>query len=160
MSTNCSCSSTSSTISGDATTSANLIGKLYAPTYVSAYSIAVQNGFIGTEEEWLESLKGESAYQIAVDHGYEGTEEEWIAKVAANQILLDDIQSKVDAVSQTLNEYGTKLDPIFEAQKQATEESGDSVQYNLVIAEKEPESDSGTVISMKLTAQEITDICI
>lgn len=25
----------------------------------SAYEIAVRNGFIGTEQEWLESLKGE-----------------------------------------------------------------------------------------------------
>lgn len=25
----------------------------------SAYQIAVQNGFVGTEQEWLESLKGE-----------------------------------------------------------------------------------------------------
>ena len=58
----------------------------------SAYEIAVQNGFSGTEEEWLDSLKGEdgepgadgrqgadgkSAYEIAVDHGYTGTEAEW-----------------------------------------------------------------------------------
>lgn len=26
---------------------------------LSAYEVAIQNGFIGTEEEWLESLKGE-----------------------------------------------------------------------------------------------------
>ena len=26
---------------------------------ISAYAIAVKNGFEGTEEEWLESLKGE-----------------------------------------------------------------------------------------------------
>lgn len=25
----------------------------------SAYNIAVKNGFVGTEQEWLESLKGE-----------------------------------------------------------------------------------------------------
>lgn len=58
----------------------------------SAYEIAVQQGFSGTEEEWLASLKGEdgepgadgrqgvdgkSAYEIAVEHGYTGTEEEW-----------------------------------------------------------------------------------
>lgn len=28
----------------------------------SAYELAVQNGFIGTEEEWLESLHGQSPY--------------------------------------------------------------------------------------------------
>ena len=30
--------------------------------YIDAYSIAVKNGFKGTEEEWLESLKGENGY--------------------------------------------------------------------------------------------------
>lgn len=44
----------------------------------SAYEIAVENGFSGTQEEWLESLKGsdlniEDIYQSAVDNGYEGT---------------------------------------------------------------------------------------
>ncbi|MBQ7407796.1 MAG: trypsin-like peptidase domain-containing protein [Clostridia bacterium] len=56
---------------------------------LSAYEIAVENGFEGTEEAWLESLKGtngidgkdgeiktvftpEELYQAAVDNGYEG----------------------------------------------------------------------------------------
>ncbi len=48
----------------------------------SAYEIAVRNGFVGTEAEWLESLKqGESAYQIAVRNGYTGTEAEWLASL-------------------------------------------------------------------------------
>lgn len=46
----------------------------------SAYDIAVDGGFIGTEAEWLEALKGvgKSAYQVAVDNGYVGTEAEWL----------------------------------------------------------------------------------
>lgn len=77
----------------------------------SAYEIAVENGFVGTEEEWLASLKGEqgdaftyddftqdqldalkgdqgdngedgddglSAYEIAVKNGYQGTEAQWL----------------------------------------------------------------------------------
>lgn len=69
----------------------------------SAYEVAVQNGFVGTEEEWLASLKGDkgdtgdtfdeltpeqiaeitgpqgkSAYQIAVDNGFVGTEQDWV----------------------------------------------------------------------------------
>ena len=62
----------------------------------SAYEIAVDNGFVGTEEEWLESLKGKdgtvgtvgpqgadgkSAYQCAVNLGFQGTEEEWLASL-------------------------------------------------------------------------------
>lgn len=60
----------------------------------SAYEIAVDNGFEGTEADWLESLKGEtgatgvagadgkSAYAYAVDGGYTGTEDEFSEKLA------------------------------------------------------------------------------
>lgn len=57
----------------------------------SAYDIAVDNGFVGTQKEWLESLKGEkgedgqdgqdggkSAYEIAFKNGFVGTEQEWL----------------------------------------------------------------------------------
>lgn len=48
----------------------------------SAYEIAVENGFEGTEEEWIISLinsnSSKSAYQLAVENGFEGTEEEWL----------------------------------------------------------------------------------
>lgn len=56
----------------------------------SAYEVAIDNGFDGTESEWLASLKGEtgdqgntgsegkSAYEIAVQNGFEGTELEWL----------------------------------------------------------------------------------
>lgn len=52
----------------------------------SAYEIAVDNGFTGTEAQWLESLKGEttytdSAYDLAVQNGYTGTETEWLASL-------------------------------------------------------------------------------
>lgn len=45
----------------------------------SAYEQAVTAGFEGTLEEWLESLKGKSAYDLAVAAGFEGTMEEWSA---------------------------------------------------------------------------------
>lgn len=71
----------------------------------TAYDIAVDNGFTGTEEEWVDSIKGEkgeplrftdlteeqreslkgaqgedglSAYEIAKKLGYDGTESEWV----------------------------------------------------------------------------------
>ena len=56
----------------------------------SAYQLAVEKGFIGTEAEWIASLKGEngingidgkSAYQLAVEKGFIGTEAEWIASL-------------------------------------------------------------------------------
>jgi len=47
----------------------------------TAYDLAVENGYKGTLEEWLESLKGsngKSAYELAVENGYSGTIEEWL----------------------------------------------------------------------------------
>lgn len=54
----------------------------------SAYQIAVENGFVGTEAEWLASFgsggtgtqgdDGLSAYEVAVANGFVGTEVEWL----------------------------------------------------------------------------------
>ena len=44
----------------------------------TAYQIAVENGFQGTEQEWLNSLQGKSAYELAVENGFQGTEQEWL----------------------------------------------------------------------------------
>ena len=41
---------------------------------LSAYELAVQYGYEGTVQEWLDSLVGKSAYDIAVENGYSGTE--------------------------------------------------------------------------------------
>lgn len=60
----------------------------------SAYEIAVEKGFAGTEEEWLLSLKGEkgsngsegqSAYAIAAENGFIGTEAEWLESLNGEQ---------------------------------------------------------------------------
>ena len=63
---------------------------------LSAYLVAVDNGFIGSQQDWLNSLKGEdgaqgekgpkgdpgdSAYEVAVANGFEGTEAEWLASL-------------------------------------------------------------------------------
>ena len=47
----------------------------------TAYDLAIEKGYEGTLEEWLESLKGsngKSAYELAVEKGYDGTLEEWL----------------------------------------------------------------------------------
>lgn len=53
----------------------------------SIYDIAVECGFTGTKQEWLESLKGKSAYQIAADNGFKGTEQEWLESLKGEQGL-------------------------------------------------------------------------
>ena len=68
----------------------------------SAYEVAVDNGFVGTEAQWLASLvgpagatgpagpagaagaagaDGKSAYEVAVDNGFVGTEAQWLASL-------------------------------------------------------------------------------
>lgn len=49
---------------------------------IDAYGVAVKNGFEGTVEEWLESLKGKSAYHYAKLGGFSGTEEEFAVYMA------------------------------------------------------------------------------
>ena len=50
----------------------------------SAYEVAVDQGFVGTVDEWLASLKGpqgDSAYQVAIEQGYVGTKDQWLASL-------------------------------------------------------------------------------
>ncbi|MGN1082889.1 MAG: hypothetical protein ACI4SJ_05020, partial [Candidatus Avispirillum sp.] len=49
---------------------------------LSAYELAVKNGFDGSVQEWLSSLDGKSAYDIAKEGGYTGTEDEWASALA------------------------------------------------------------------------------
>lgn len=63
----------------------------------SAYQVALDNGFVGTVEEWLLSLEGAdgnngidgidglSAYEIALANGFVGTVEEWLLTLKGEQ---------------------------------------------------------------------------
>jgi len=44
----------------------------------TAYKEALDNGFVGTLNQWLESLVGDSAYEIALNNGFVGTQQEWL----------------------------------------------------------------------------------
>lgn len=84
-------------------------GKITALDYLlmTAYGVAVQNGFSGTEKEWLESLEGLSAYEVAVANGFEGTEEEWLESLDGTRVSEQDL---ITAVAKYFNEH-----PITEA---------------------------------------------
>ncbi len=82
----------------------------------SAYELAVEYGFDGTEAEWLESLQGEvvyeyNAYDVAVENGFEGSEAEWLASLvgdtgAAGSVdvtITDSSTNTVYAVSKALS---------------------------------------------------------
>ena len=108
----------------------------------SAFEIAVEYGFVGTEAEWLESLKGvdgrngvdglsgkdgkngtdglpgrdgidgKSAYIIAVEHGFTGTENEWLQSLKGK-----------DGITPDMSDYATKAD-IANLQEQIRQISG------------------------------------
>lgn len=59
---------------------------------LSAYELAVEDGFVGTIPEWLEYIRGKSAYELAVVSGYEGTLQQWLDSLhgkSAYRIALD-----------------------------------------------------------------------
>ena len=81
----------------------------------SAYEIAVEHGFVGSEEEWLESLKGKSAYEVAVDLGYEGTADEWVESIglAMGIDLADELTDLKDDLSDVKNEIN-QIDDVLD----------------------------------------------
>ena len=113
----------------------------------SAFEIAVEHGFVGTQTEWLESLigkdgamgpqgeqgppgadgqpgrdgmngfdgiNGKSAFEIAVENGFVGTEAEWLESLKGK----DGVDGKdgeqgspgKDGVTPNMSEYSTKDD--------------------------------------------------
>lgn len=108
---------------------------------LSAYELAVKNGFTGNESAWLESLKGEqgvpgpagadgkngvngvdgkdgmSAYTIAVKNGYNGTESDWINKWVRGTIVSATTDSAGNMVLTDINgnSISTPLKPLVDA---------------------------------------------
>ncbi len=95
----------------------------------SAYEVAVQNGFVGTEQEWLDSLvgpegpqgqpfdeltpeqkaeitgpEGKSAYEVAVEEGFEGTEEDFV-----NSYINADNYYNKTYIDENLNNISSKI---------------------------------------------------
>lgn len=114
----------------------------------SAFEIAVEHRFAGTETEWLKSLRGtdgknglpgkdgadglpgrdgtdgkngadgtdgKSAYTIAVEHGFTGTEDDWLQSLKG--------ADGKDGITPDMSAYATKTD-IAELQKQIESISG------------------------------------
>lgn len=58
------------------------------PSGLSAYAVALNAGFVGTREEWIESLEGSSAYEVALDNGFVGTEQEWLESLKSTGVVI------------------------------------------------------------------------
>lgn len=87
--------------------------------YVTAYDIAVKNGFVGTEQEWLDSLKGTDGknglngrdgedadgvayvndlYAAAVENGYAGTFLEFLNEYLTVNVSKDNVYAVSKAI--------------------------------------------------------------
>lgn len=113
----------------------------------SAYEVAVQNGFIGTEQEWLDSLvgpqgpqgqpfdeltpeqkaeitgpEGKSAYEVAVDEGYEGTEEDFVNSYinADNYYNKQQVDEQMNDITDNLEQINSQVQHIDEKVTNAT----------------------------------------
>ena len=83
-------------ISVDIPKKQSLQGKALIPEKIygdSAYEIAVKNGFEGTEEEWLLSLKGDPGYtpQKGVDYFTEADKKELISDLLASLPIAEEV---------------------------------------------------------------------
>ena len=114
---------------------------------LSAYEIAVQRGFNGNEDAWLQSLKGPqgeegpagadgkngvngvdgkdglSAYSIAVKNGYNGTESDWVNKWLRGTIVSASTDSAGNMILTDINgnNITTPLKPLVDATEKAKE---------------------------------------
>lgn len=57
---------------------------LEGPEGISAYQVALNNGFVGTQPAWLASLVGKSAYQIWQGQGNTGSQADFIASLVGD----------------------------------------------------------------------------
>ncbi len=71
---------------------------------LSAYELAVENGYDGSVQDWLTSLSGKSAYDIAVENGYSGSEKEW-----ANTLEASSKQEQSDIKTAYFDEDGNLI---------------------------------------------------
>lgn len=82
-----------------------LIGTPWKGYYITAYGIAVKHGFKGTEEEWLETLKGKDGAEIEVRYNSSENRLEWKRSDSeewSELLSLEDLQTEI--VAQTITQ--------------------------------------------------------
>lgn len=87
--------------------------KFEFPQVLSAYEIALENGFVGTEAEWLATFgqNGDSAYQVAVNNGFIGTEAEWLESLQGTPADMTNLYTKAQ-IDTMIGDISSALDTI------------------------------------------------
>lgn len=81
----------------------------------TAYDMAVKYGYVGTEEEWLTSLQGDSAYSLAVEQGFPGTQADWINALGALYSITPAVKGQVLVAGDTTAEWQPVEGPVLTA---------------------------------------------
>lgn len=104
------------------------------PAGKSAYEVAVENGFEGTEEEWLSSLigpEGLSAYELWLEEGNEGSVADFLEAIKGETgnagVYVGTEEPEDPDVDLWINPDGS---PMFDANSVGTE-NGNTVQEEL-----------------------------
>lgn len=88
---------------------ANVLEGLKGDTGLSAYELAVQEGYQGTLQEWLRSLGGADAYEVAKSAGYTGSREEWLKTLIGETGLSAYELAKSEGYEGSLTEWIASL---------------------------------------------------
>lgn len=113
------------------------IGTEWRGYYITAYGIAVKHGFIGTEEEWLASLKGDGGEPVVIRYSETDGQLQWKYEneddSAWREILtLADLQG--DLVSATISQ-AQAAKTAAEAAKTAAQSAASSAQTDASTAQ-------------------------
>ena len=140
----------------------------------SAFEVAVEHGFTGTETEWLESLKGsdgkdgidatpgtdgKSAYEVAIANGFFGTEAEWLESLKGK----DGVDGKDgeqgppgnDGVTPDMSDYPNKAD--FEELQQKLQSLQDSTMDYIMGLTSRCDSFDTEIQKIDANAQQLRD---
>lgn len=143
---------------------------------LSAYELAVKNGYVGAEADWLFSLKGDpgergpqgergeigetgqtgspgnngySAYEIAKAHGYVGTESEWLLSLKGEPGLIGERGPKGDIGEQgPQGEHGADGKPGEQGQSGKDGLNGLSA-YEIAVSQGFTGTESEWILSLK-----------
>lgn len=110
---------------------ANVLEGLKGATGLSAYELAVQDGYQGTLQEWLKSLEGVDAYEVAKKAGYTGSREEWLKTLIGATGLSAYELAKSEGYEGSLTEWlaslkgeqGEKGDDAYQVYLQETDDN-------------------------------------
>ena len=80
----------------------------------SAYQVAVDNGFVGTQAQWLDSLIGNSAYEDWLANGGEGTFQDFLDEIVEPVRAELDEKATSAELSQLADEVSQKANKIQE----------------------------------------------